>query len=97
MFPLCTLDHLQSSYSNHVPILLHTAIDHNRVRPKRRPRKFEEKWSIYPECEKIIQDIWAQVNPVGSPMYGLCEKIKKCQKELYGWWSASKTSLFNGD
>jgi hypothetical protein len=93
MFPLCTLDHLQSSYSDHVPILLHTAIDHNRARPKHRPRKFEEKWSIYPECEKIIQDIWAQVNPVGSPMYGLCEKIKKCREELYGWYR-SKSGEF---
>ena len=93
MFPLCTLDHLQSSYSDHVPILFHTAIEHNRARPKRRPRKFEEKWSIYPECEKIIQDVWAQVNPIGSPMYVIYEKIKQCREELYGWYK-SKSGEF---
>jgi hypothetical protein len=86
MFPLCTLDHIQSSYSDHVPILLHTELGSNQVCKRRRPRKFEEKWSIHPECEKIIQRVWDQVNPVGSPMYVVCEKIKQCREELFRWY-----------
>jgi hypothetical protein len=78
MFTLCTIDHVQTSYSDHVPILLHTDLGSSSSRPKRRPRKFEEKWSIHLECEKIIQELWDQANPIGSPMYAVCEKLKQC-------------------
>ena len=88
MFPLCTLDHLQSPYFDHVPILLHTDLGKNQVCKRRRPRKFEEKWSIHLECEKIIKRVWDQVNQVGSPMYVVCKKIKQCREELFRWYKS---------
>ena len=78
LFTLCTIDHLPTSYSDHVPILLRTDLGSSSSRPKRRPHKFEEKWSIHPECEKIIQEVWDQANLISSPMYAVCEKIKQC-------------------
>ena len=93
MFPLCTLDHLQSSYSDHVPILLHTDLGKRQACIRRHPRKFEEKWSIHPECEKIIQKVWDQVNPDGSPMYAICEKIKQCREELYRWYKGMSSEF----
>jgi endonuclease/exonuclease/phosphatase family metal-dependent hydrolase len=50
LFTLCTMDHLPTSYSDHVPIFLHMDLGSSSSRPKRRPHKFEEKWSIHPEC-----------------------------------------------
>ncbi|GMY20791.1 pentatricopeptide repeat-containing protein At1g08070, chloroplastic-like [Fagus crenata] len=69
IFTMCTIDHLPTSYSDHVPILLHMDLGSNFSRPKRRPRKFEEKWSLHPKCEKLIKEVWDQANPIGSPMY----------------------------
>ncbi|GMY05404.1 pentatricopeptide repeat-containing protein At1g08070, chloroplastic-like [Fagus crenata] len=92
MFTLCTIDHVPTSYSDHVPILLHTDLGSNFSRHKRRPRKFEEKWAIHPECEKIIQEVWDQANPIGSPMFAVCEKIKQCRESLYRWYKGMLVS-----
>jgi hypothetical protein len=93
MFTLCTIDHVPTSYSDHVPILLHTDLGSNSSRHKRRPRKFEEKWAIHPECEKIIHDVWDQVNPIGSPMFVVCEKIKQCRESLYRWYKGMSSEF----
>jgi hypothetical protein len=55
-------------------------------RPKRRPQKFEEKWALYPECELIVREVWADDALQGSPMYIVCEKIKMCRERLFNWY-----------
>ena len=93
MFTLCTIDHVPTSYSDHVPILLHTDLGSNFSRHKCRPRKFEEKWAIHPECEKIIHNVWDQANPIGSPMFAVCEKIKQCHESLYRWYKGMSSEF----
>uniref|UniRef100_A0A2N9HFR8 Reverse transcriptase domain-containing protein n=1 Tax=Fagus sylvatica TaxID=28930 RepID=A0A2N9HFR8_FAGSY len=85
-FNLCSVSHMVCSYSDHVPLLLHMDTSTRHCQPKRRPRKFEEKWSLHPDCEAIIQDVWSREEANGSPMFILCEKIKHCRKALYRWY-----------
>uniref|UniRef100_A0A2N9IBV7 Reverse transcriptase domain-containing protein n=1 Tax=Fagus sylvatica TaxID=28930 RepID=A0A2N9IBV7_FAGSY len=85
-FNLCSVSHVVCSYSDHVPLLLHMDASIRHCQPKRRPRKFEEKWSLHPECEAIIQDVWSREEAIGSPMFILCEKIKHCREALYRWY-----------
>jgi hypothetical protein len=85
-FNLCSVSHVVCSYSDHVPLLLHMDTSTRHCQPKRRPRKFEEKWSLHPECEAIIQDVWSREEAIGSPMFILCEKIKHCREALYRWY-----------
>jgi len=85
LFPQAWVSHLQASYSNHVPILLttHPLSQQNRV--KKIPRRFEEKWVTYDDCEAVIQQVWTNTVTTGSPMYCLFEKIKQCRSALVGW------------
>lgn len=46
---------------------------------------FEEKCLSHPECEDIIQNLWANCLTVGSPMFSLFEKIKARRMALVGW------------
>ena len=85
-FNLCSVSHVVCSYSDHVPLLLHMDASIRHCQPKRKPRKFEEKWSLHPECEAIIQDVWSCEEAIGSPMFILCEKIKHCREALYRWY-----------
>ena len=83
---LCTVTHLVCSYSDHIPLFICLDTSLNQCRPKRRPRKFEEKWAIHPECEDIIKKVWDQDGLLGSPMFVLFEKIKKCREALHNWY-----------
>ncbi|GMY33540.1 hypothetical protein FCV25MIE_28782 [Fagus crenata] len=86
MFNLCTVSHVVCSYSDHVPLLLHMDAGSGARILKRRPRKFEEKWALHPECEKIIKEVWTEAVSRGSPMFDLCERIKKCRERLHAWF-----------
>ena len=74
------------AHSDHVPLLLQMDAGSGARIPKRRPHKFEEKWALHPECEKIIQEMWTEDGLRGSPMFDLCEKIKRCRERLHGWF-----------
>ena len=78
------MTHVVCSHLDHVPLLLQMDASSGAQRPKRRPRKFEEKWALHPECEMIIKEVWAEDGLRGSPMFDLCEKIKRCRERLYG-------------
>jgi exonuclease III len=85
-FSLSSVSHVLCSHSDHVPIMVQLDVSSSYHRPKRRPRKFEEKWALYPECEMIVQEVWAEVTVQGSPMYIVCEKIKRCRDRLFNWY-----------
>lgn len=85
IFPHSRVTHVQSSYLNHVPLVITT---HNPNQPSRRkkiPRRFEEKCLSHPECGDIIRNSWANCLAVGNPMFSLFEKIKVCRMALLGW------------
>uniref|UniRef100_A0A2N9EKI3 Reverse transcriptase zinc-binding domain-containing protein n=1 Tax=Fagus sylvatica TaxID=28930 RepID=A0A2N9EKI3_FAGSY len=56
-FNLCTVSHVPCSHSDHAPLLLQMDVSASYHCPKRRPRRFEEKWALHPECESIIQEM----------------------------------------
>ena len=37
------------------------------------------------ECEERIRTPWTQSQPIGSPMFCLFEKIKRCRMDLVAW------------
>lgn len=77
--------HIQASYSDHIPILINTQVGDRGIRRKRKPKRFEERWASYPECEHIIQEVWSGAGLSGSPMFRLFEKIRRCRMALVGW------------
>ena len=85
LFPQVRVSHLQTSYSDHVPILLTTHLANHQVLPKKFPRRFEEKWVTHPDCEVVIQQAWNHTVNTGSPMYRLFEKIKNCRSAPVRW------------
>ena len=97
LFPYVKESHLQASYSDHIPILINiTGLD-QRGRRKKIPRCFEEKWASHAECKNFIRQAWETGACLGSPMYRLFEKIKRCQLALVEWsrntFSNSKSEL----
>jgi hypothetical protein len=70
-------------------------MDVNSMHKKRklRPRKFEEKWALHPDCEAVIAATWNAKTSAGSPMFVLCEKIKKCRESLYGWFKGVSSNF----
>ena len=82
LFPKATVHHLAMAYSDHDPILLDLAPTTYPQCQRRQIQHFEEKWVTHPDCENIIWDSWSQVQPRGSPMFCLFEKIKKCRMDL---------------
>ena len=70
------VSHFHVSYFNHVPLILNTQVEQHHIRPRRIPRRFEEKWATHPNCEATIQHAWTNVIPTGSPMFILFEKVK---------------------
>ncbi|GMY29357.1 putative reverse transcriptase/RNA-dependent DNA polymerase, partial [Fagus crenata] len=56
LFNLCTVTHLVCSYSDHVPLLIGLDASLSHCRPKRCPRKFEEKWALHPKKLKEHTD-----------------------------------------
>ena len=55
LFPYNRVSHFPMSYFDHVPHILNTQVEQHHVRPRRIPRRFEEKWATHPNCEAIIQ------------------------------------------
>ena len=83
MFPHTKVTHLQSTYSDHIPILINLSRLNQQCKKKKIPRRFEEKWVCQPGCEEVIHASWEFDIGGGSPMYHLFEKIKKCKQVLF--------------
>jgi hypothetical protein len=92
-FPSSTVTHGISSYSDHIPLVVQIVEPGVGRRRRRRPRRFEEKWSSHPECENVIRAAWDSGTLSGSPMFILCEKIKACRTALWQW----SRRTFGGD
>lgn len=76
-FPLTRVTHLQSSYSNHTPILVSTQNLNQPTRRKMISHRFEEEWVTCPTCEATTLEAWMGPTTEGSPMFQPFKKIKQ--------------------
>ena len=51
LFPHVKVNHIQTSYSNHVPVLISTSKSTNPSRRRKLLRRFDEKWASHLECK----------------------------------------------
>lgn len=77
--------HTSAFYSNHDLIVLDNEDTNTGQRHKTRIHQFKEKWVAHPECEERIRSSWTHSLPMGSPMFCLFEKIKRCRTDLVAW------------
>ncbi|XP_050280935.1 pentatricopeptide repeat-containing protein At1g08070, chloroplastic-like [Quercus robur] len=82
IYPETRVFHLQTSYSDHIPIVITTQNQTQWTRKRKVPRRFEEKWASNPQCETMTQETWRVAERNGSPMSKLFEKIKRCRFAL---------------
>lgn len=87
MFPCSKVTHLQSTYSDHISILINLSKPNQNCRKRKIPRRFEEKWVCQPGYEEVLHASWESKIEGGSPMYRLFDKIKKCRQALVSWSS----------
>ena len=85
LYPQTKVIHAIATYLDHDPILLNTEPIQVHHRRKRKMHRFKEKWAAHPECEDRIWSSWMQNQPLGSPMFCLFEKIKRCRMDLVAW------------
>jgi len=85
LFPHAKVIHIQSSYSDHNPIIINISMPNQTYRKKKIPGRFEEKWAYHEGCEAVVRVAWDAKSGVGSPMFRLFEKIRRCRQALIEW------------
>ncbi|XP_073010965.1 uncharacterized protein [Typha latifolia] len=71
--PHCTVFHLDSSASDHAPLLLMVQITPEKVA---RPFRFEMYWLEYESCGRVVERIWRQVGRT-NPMHDFMHKVQE--------------------
>ena len=90
-FQACTVNHLTSHASDHLPIILQYQICKRPETKGSRGFKFEESWLLWDECEEVIKKAWAKDGEGETALTLAKEKIKVYGTELLAWGS-SKTN-----
>ncbi|XP_023926559.1 uncharacterized protein LOC112037983 [Quercus suber] len=90
MYPECTVTHLHSHASDHVPIILQTKPTRNHFTKSARSFRFEESWLLWEDCEAVVQEAWNIKEGTRSSLTRIKENIKGYGLELQAWGS-SKT------
>ena len=81
-FPTSTLTHLFSHAFDHRTLLLQTS-DEGCLQNRGVPSfKFEEKWLLWEECEKIVTEAWSKEWRAPTLLANTKEKIGHCGAEL---------------
>ncbi|KAI8560853.1 hypothetical protein RHMOL_Rhmol04G0288000 [Rhododendron molle] len=75
------IEHLDCIGSEHKALLLHTTV---RIRRRGTPFRFDARLFKSEDVKGIVQSEWAQ-GIIGSPLFYLSRKIKKCQLALKSW------------
>ena len=87
-FPASTLTHLFSHAFDHRPLLLRTS-DEGCLQNRGVPSfKFEEKWLLWEECEKIVTEAWFKYWRASTLLANTKEKIGHCGAKLLAWGSS---------
>ena len=87
LFPSAQVQHIPVACSDHMGIVIDTMMGHHvQNNPRRRKRlfRFEKKWIREAGCEQVIKDAW-EIQPIGTDMYRVAEKIKQCRINLLQW------------
>ncbi|KAL5794249.1 hypothetical protein ACOSP7_002843 [Xanthoceras sorbifolium] len=80
LFPIFMVSHLEFWGSDHCPILIEFDVcEHRRHR-----FHFEECWTVYPECEKIVQQNWGSCSSAKS-LAAVSAQICNCAEVLQVW------------
>jgi len=92
-FSDCLVTHLGTHASDHLPLLMQTKM--NKVLRGRGVLsfKFEEKWLMLDECEKVVEEAWVGGGRLDSALVTIKEKIKECGAGLNACGS-SKTQAW---
>ena len=90
-FQACTVHHLTSHASDHLPIILQYQICKRHETKGSQGFKFEESWLLWDECEEVIKEAWAKGGEGETGLTLAKEKIKVYGTELLAWGS-SKTN-----
>lgn len=75
------IEHLDCIGSEHKALLLHTTV---RIRRRVTPFCFDARLFESEDVKRIVQSEWAQ-GIIGSPLFCLSRKIKKCRLALKSW------------
>ena len=81
-FPKCTVTHLHSHASNHLPIVLQTKPARNQNIRNTRSFQFEESWLLWEDCEAVVQDAWNKRDGIRSGLSRIKERITDCELEF---------------
>lgn len=90
-FPKAAALYLPIQCSDHGPIMVDTHWD---VRPKRRPKRFEEVWLRGEGVRQIIDRVW-QMQVSGSLGFQLIQKQNILMRHLRNWGDLSYDSVKN--
>lgn len=89
LFPRFTVNHLNKSMSDHVPVLLDWS-GHMPVRGRKQFR-YEEFWNMHEGCAEVVRNGWENV-VIRSPMFQVIEKIKLTRMQLNNWAQSNAMS-----
>ena len=83
-FPAATVRHLHCYSFDHRPICLLLNPNNEAQRWNKKPFRFEEMWLADRGCGETVLQAW-QVEALGTPMFKVTQKLKKCKKLLKTW------------
>jgi len=85
-FQDCTITHLVSHASDHLPLLMQTRSDNENWGYGARGFKFEESWLLWDDCERIVEEAWNSGGETGvmaqTCMHGALRKPTQILKKL---------------
>ena len=73
---------------DHRPLLLQTSDEGGLRNRGVQSFKFEEKWLLWEECEKIVAEAWSKDWRALTLLANTKEKIGHCGAELLAWGSS---------
>jgi hypothetical protein len=76
---------LAARASDHNPLLVMFEKTEQWSRGGKRNFKFEDRWWLDPECDKIIKDAWEGTGVQEGPMLVVQRNLEQCQSWLQGW------------
>lgn len=74
LFPDMQVTHVDSDYSDHLPILLNCCLNDRGTRCNRKKFRFENMWATSEDCKGVIERAWEAVS-VGEDVDNLLVRI----------------------
>jgi len=81
-FPNAAVEVLSVSNSDHKPLLLIMEVDY---RKPNRLFRYEAKWNLDEECQKVIQQLWNEADTGRDSMEEVLQNLDRSRETLNGW------------